>query len=93
VRPGHGAGELVPTVVRWSELICNMVPTIDKVRYTQLRHGSVMMAIRVARGITGKDLLLKTDGCYHGSYDPVVFPSIQEVFLRALRKTPSSSVQ
>ncbi|MGB2876901.1 MAG: aminotransferase class III-fold pyridoxal phosphate-dependent enzyme, partial [Dehalococcoidales bacterium] len=31
--------------------------------------------IRLARGLSGKDMLLKTDGCYHGSYDPVVFPS------------------
>ena len=72
---GTALGELIPTVVRWSELICDMVPTIDKVRYTNSGTEAVMMAIRVARGITGKDLLLKTDGCYHGSYDPVVFPS------------------
>ncbi len=72
---GTALGALIPTVVRWSELVCNMVPTIDKVRFTNSGTEAVMMAIRVARGISGKDLILKTDGCYHGSYDPVVFPS------------------
>jgi glutamate-1-semialdehyde 2,1-aminomutase len=72
---GTALGELVPTVVRWSELVCDMVPTIDKIRFTNSGSEAVMMAIRVARAITGKDLLLKTDGCYHGSYDPIIFPS------------------
>lgn len=72
---GTALGALVPTVVRWSELVCGMVPTIDKVRFTNSGTEAVMMAIRLARGLTGKDLILKTDGCYHGSYDPVVFPS------------------
>jgi len=35
----------------------------------------VMVALRAARGYTGKDLILKTEGCYHGSYDPIVYPS------------------
>jgi glutamate-1-semialdehyde 2,1-aminomutase len=72
---GTALGALIPTVVRWSELVCNMVKSIDKVRFTNSGTEAVMMAIRVARSITGKDLILKTDGCYHGSYDPVVFPS------------------
>jgi len=72
---GTALGALIPTVVRWAELVCNMVPTVDKVRFTNSGTEAVMMAIRVARGITEKHLVLKTDGCYHGSYDPVVFPS------------------
>ena len=72
---GTALGELIPTVVRWAELLCGMVPTIDKVRFTNSGTEAVMMAIRVARGITGRDLILKIDGCYHGSYDPVVLPS------------------
>jgi glutamate-1-semialdehyde 2,1-aminomutase len=72
---GTALGELVPAVVRWSELVCGMVPTIDKIRFTNSGTEAVMMAVRVARAITGKDLILKTDGCYHGSYDPVIYPS------------------
>ncbi len=72
---GTAMGALIPTVVRWSELVCNMVPSLDKVRFGNSGTEVVMMAIRLARGLSGKDLILKTDGCYHGSYDPVVYPS------------------
>jgi len=72
---GTALGALVPAVVRWAELICNMVDSVDKVRFGNTGSEAVLMAIRVARGATGKDLLLKTDGCYHGNYDPIVFPS------------------
>ncbi|MFQ5997081.1 MAG: aspartate aminotransferase family protein [Dehalococcoidales bacterium] len=72
---GTAFGALIPTVVRWSELICNMVDSVDKVRFGNSGSEAVMIALRVARGLTGKDMILKTDGCYHGSYDPVVYPS------------------
>ncbi len=72
---GTAFGALIPTVVRWSELICNMVESVDKVRFGNSGTEAVMIALRVARGLTGKDMILKTDGCYHGSYDPVVYPS------------------
>ncbi len=72
---GTALGVLIPTVVRWSELVCNMVGSVDKVRFGNSGTEAVMMAIRLARGLSGKDMVLKTDGCYHGSYDPVVFPS------------------
>ena len=72
---GTAFGALIPKVIRWAELICNMVDSVDKVRFGNTGSEAVLMAIRVARGYTGKDLLLKTDGCYHGNYDPVVYPS------------------
>jgi len=72
---GTALGALIPTVVRWSELVCNMVDSVDKIRFCNSGTEAVMMGIRLARGLAGKDMLLKTDGCYHGSYDPVVFPS------------------
>jgi len=75
VAKGTAFGALIPTVVRWSELICNMVESVDKVRFGNSGTEAVMIALRVARGLTGKDMILKTDGCYHGSYDPVVYPS------------------
>lgn len=72
---GTALGALIPAVVHWSELICNMVESVDKVRFGNSGTEAVMVALRVARAFSGKDLILKTDGCYHGSYDPVVFPS------------------
>jgi len=72
---GTALGALIPTVARWAELVCNWVDSVDKVRFGNSGTEAVMMALRVARSITGKDLILKTEGCYHGSYDPVVYPS------------------
>ena len=72
---GTAFGTLIPTVARWAELVCNMVDSVDKVRFCNSGTEAVMVAIRLARGLTRKDLLLKIDGGYHGSYDPVVLPS------------------
>ncbi|HEY83327.1 MAG TPA: aspartate aminotransferase family protein [Dehalococcoidia bacterium] len=72
---GTALGALIPTVVRWAELVCNFAKSVDQVRFTNSGTEAVMMALRVARAFTGKDMILKTDGCYHGSYDPVVYPS------------------
>jgi glutamate-1-semialdehyde 2,1-aminomutase len=72
---GTAFGALIPAVVPWAERVCAMVDSVDKIRFGNSGTEAVMMAIRLARGLSGKDLLLKTDGCYHGSYDPVVFPT------------------
>ena len=72
---GTALGAPFPTAVRWAELVCNMVPSVDRVRFTNTGSESVLMALRLARAYTGRDLILKTEGCYHGNYDPVVYPS------------------
>ncbi len=72
---GTALGALVPAVTRWAELVCNWVDSVDKVRFGNTGSEAVLMAIRLARGHTGKDLILKTEGCYHGNYDPVVYPT------------------
>ncbi len=72
---GTALGALVPAVARWAELVCDWVESVDKVRFGNTGSEAVLMAIRLARGHTGKDMILKTDGCYHGNYDPVVYPS------------------
>ncbi len=72
---GTAHGALMPVVIRWAELICQRVDSVDKVRFANSGTEAVMMAIRVARGFTGKDKILKIEEGYYGSYDPVVYPS------------------
>jgi glutamate-1-semialdehyde 2,1-aminomutase len=72
---GTALGAPFPTAVRWAELICDMVESVDRVRFTNTGSEAVLMALRVARAFTGKDMILKMDGCYHGNYDPIVYPS------------------
>jgi glutamate-1-semialdehyde 2,1-aminomutase len=55
--------------VEMAELICSMIPSIDKVRMVNSGTEATMSAIRVARGFTGRDKFIKMEGCYHGHGD------------------------
>ncbi|UYZ60619.1 glutamate-1-semialdehyde 2,1-aminomutase [Hymenobacter latericus] len=55
--------------VEMAELICQMVPSVEKVRLVNSGTEATMSAIRVARGYTGRDKILKFEGCYHGHGD------------------------
>ncbi len=55
--------------VEMAELITSMVPSIEKVRMVNSGTEATMSAIRVARGFTGKDKIIKMEGCYHGHGD------------------------
>lgn len=55
--------------VDMAELIINLVPTIEKVRMVNSGTEATMSAIRVARGYTKRDKIIKFEGCYHGHGD------------------------
>jgi glutamate-1-semialdehyde 2,1-aminomutase len=55
--------------VEMAELICSMVPSIEKVRMVNSGTEATMSAIRLARGYTGRDKIIKFEGCYHGHGD------------------------
>lgn len=55
--------------VEMAELITTMVPSVEKVRMVNSGTEATMAAIRVARGFTGRDKLIKFEGCYHGHGD------------------------
>ena len=55
--------------VEIAELITHMVPSIAKVRMVNSGTEATMSAIRVARGVIGKDKIIKFEGCYHGHGD------------------------
>ena len=52
-----------------AELICSIMPSIEKVRMVNSGTEATMSAIRVARGFTGRDKFIKMEGCYHGHGD------------------------
>jgi len=52
-----------------AELICSIVPSVQKVRMVNSGTEATMSAIRVARGYTGRDKIVKMEGCYHGHGD------------------------
>ncbi|GAB3956535.1 glutamate-1-semialdehyde 2,1-aminomutase [Spirosoma harenae] len=55
--------------VEMAELITSMVPSVEKVRMVNSGTEATMAAIRVARGFTGRDKIIKFEGCYHGHGD------------------------
>lgn len=54
---------------RMAEQVCGMVPGLDKIRVTNSGTEATMSAIRVARGYTGRNKIIKFEGCYHGHGD------------------------
>ncbi len=52
-----------------AKTICEMIPSIDQVRMVSSGTEATMSAIRLARGFTGKDKIIKFEGCYHGHAD------------------------
>jgi len=55
-----------------AEMVIDAVPSLDMVRMVNSGTEATMSAIRVARGFTGRDLILKFDGCYHGHGDSLL---------------------
>jgi glutamate-1-semialdehyde 2,1-aminomutase len=58
--------------VEMARLICEWVPSVEKVRMTSSGTEATMSAIRLARGYTGRDRIVKFAGCYHGHVDSLL---------------------
>ena len=61
-----------PLEVEMAETICRLVPSVEKVRMTNSGTEAVMSAIRLARGVTGRERIVKFEGCYHGHVDSLL---------------------
>ena len=61
-----------PLEVQMAELICDWMPSIQKVRMVNSGTEATMSCIRLARAFTGRDKIMKFDGCYHGHADPLL---------------------
>ena len=70
----HGTSFGIPNPfeVTMAKLICSRVPSVQKVRMTNSGTEACMSAIRLARGFTRRDKIIKFDGCYHGHADSLL---------------------
>jgi glutamate-1-semialdehyde 2,1-aminomutase len=70
----HGTSFGIPNPheVTMAKLICSLVPSVQKVRMTNSGTEACMSAIRLARGFTKRDKIIKFDGCYHGHGDSLL---------------------
>jgi glutamate-1-semialdehyde 2,1-aminomutase len=58
--------------VRLAEEVCARVPSVEKVRLVSSGTEATMSSVRLARGFTGRDIILKFAGCYHGHADALL---------------------
>ena len=70
----HGLSFGAPTVIEteMAERICQLMPSIESVRMVSSGTEATMSAIRLARGFTGRDTIVKFEGCYHGHSDSLL---------------------
>jgi glutamate-1-semialdehyde 2,1-aminomutase len=61
-----------PLEVKMARLVCGAAPSVEKVRMCNSGTEACMSAIRLARGFTGRDKIIKFDGCYHGHADSLL---------------------
>ena len=69
---GLGFGAPTRIEVEMAEFICRLMPSIEKVRMVSSGTEATMSAIRLARGFTGRDAIVKFEGCYHGHADSLL---------------------
>ncbi|MFW5450691.1 MAG: glutamate-1-semialdehyde 2,1-aminomutase [Methylophagaceae bacterium] len=70
----HGLGFGAPTEIEieMADLLCKLVPSMELVRMVSSGTEATMSAIRLARGFTGRDKIVKFEGCYHGHADSLL---------------------
>ena len=69
IQAGFSYGAPTRREVEMAELITTIVPSVEKVRMVNSGTEATMSALRVARGYTGRDKMIKFEGCYHGHGD------------------------
>lgn len=69
---GLSFGAATEAEVEMARLICGMVPSVEMVRMVNSGTEAVMSAVRAARGYTGRNKIVKFEGCYHGHSDAML---------------------
>lgn len=69
---GLSFGAPTEAEIEIADLLCDILPSLDMVRLVSSGTEATMSAIRLARGHTGRDLLVKFEGCYHGHSDSLL---------------------
>jgi glutamate-1-semialdehyde 2,1-aminomutase len=69
---GLSFGTPNPFEVEMAETICRLVPSVEKVRMVNSGTEATMSCVRLARGFTGRPMIVKFEGCYHGHVDSLL---------------------
>jgi glutamate-1-semialdehyde 2,1-aminomutase len=88
LKTGTSFGAPTEREVELAELICKLVPSVEKVRLVNSGTEATMAAIRLARGFTGRERIVKFDGCYHGHGDSLLVKAGSGVATLGLPDSP-----
>ncbi|WP_101775887.1 glutamate-1-semialdehyde 2,1-aminomutase [Pasteurella oralis] len=69
---GLSFGAPTPLEIELAELVCSLIPSMEMIRMVSSGTEATMSAIRLARGYTGRDKIIKFEGCYHGHADSLL---------------------
>jgi glutamate-1-semialdehyde 2,1-aminomutase len=69
---GTSFGAPIDLEIKLAEMVIDAVPSVEVIRMVNSGTEATMSAIRLARGVTGRDIVIKFDGCYHGHADTLL---------------------
>jgi Glutamate-1-semialdehyde aminotransferase len=72
IKNGTSFGAPTEGEILLADYICNAIPSVEMIRLVNSGTEAAMSALRVARGYTGRDKIIKFEGCYHGSVDSLL---------------------
>ncbi|MCL1630525.1 glutamate-1-semialdehyde 2,1-aminomutase [Sporolactobacillus sp. CPB3-1] len=93
VEKGTGFGSPTLLETKLAKLVIDRVPSVEKVRFVNSGTEATMSAIRLARGYTGRDKIVKFDGSYHGSADSLLIKAGSGVATLGLPDSPGVPAQ
>ncbi len=85
---GTSFGAPTPLEVELAEMVVEALPAVEKVRFVNSGTEATMSAIRLARGYTGRNVIIKFDGCYHGHADSFLVKAGSGVITLGIPGTP-----
>jgi len=85
---GTSFGAPTDLEIELAQLVIDAVPSIEMIRMVNSGTEATMSAIRLARGVTGRDMIIKFDGCYHGHSDSLLVSAGSGVATLAIAGSP-----
>jgi glutamate-1-semialdehyde 2,1-aminomutase len=88
VRNGSSYGAPCELETELAELVVGAIPSVEMVRFVSSGTEATMSAIRLARGFTGRDLIVKFAGCYHGHVDSLLVSAGSSALTHGVPNSP-----
>ena len=88
LKDGTSFGAPTEREIFLAELVCEAFPSIEMIRLVNSGSEASMSALRVARGYTGRDKIIKFEGCYHGSVDNLLVQAGSGVMTMGIPDSP-----